>query len=74
MARWPIWKMEKKNQIFPPSKSYVTIVTVTSYYTADEWMNCVLGHESALLRLYWAADNLGKCDEFLVWIKPQVQD
>ena len=27
-------------------------------------MNGVLGHDSALLRLYWAGDNLGKWDEF----------
>ena len=25
-------------------------------------MNCVLGHDSALLRLYWAGDNLGEWD------------
>ena len=24
----------------------------------------VLGHDSALLRLYWAGDNLGEWDEF----------
>ena len=27
-------------------------------------MNGVLGHNSALVRLYWAGDNLSKCDEF----------
>ena len=27
-------------------------------------MNGVLGQDSALLRLYWAEDNLGECDEF----------
>ena len=29
----------------------------------DKWMNGVLGHDSALLKLYWAGDKLGKCDE-----------
>ena len=29
-----------------------------------EWMNGVLGHNSVLLRLYRAGDNLGKWDEF----------
>ena len=36
-------------------------------------MNDVLGHDSALVRLHWAGDNLGYWDEFL-WIMPQVQD
>ena len=30
----------------------------------SEWMNGVLGNDSALLRLYWAEDNLGQWDEF----------
>ena len=32
-----------------------------------EWMIGVLGHDSALLRLYWAGDILGKWDEFLTF-------
>ena len=30
----------------------------------NEWMNGVLCHDSALLRLYWAGDNLGEWFEF----------
>ena len=29
-----------------------------------EWMNGVLGHDSALVRLSWAGDNLGEWGEF----------
>ena len=29
----------------------------------NEWMMGVLGHDSAMLRLYWAGDNQGECDE-----------
>ena len=32
-----------------------------------KWMIGVLGHDSTLLRLYWAGDNLGERDEFLLW-------
>ena len=30
----------------------------------NEWMNGVLGHDSALFKLYWGRDNLGEWDEF----------
>ena len=30
----------------------------------NEWMIGVIGHDSALLKLYWAGDNLGEWDEF----------
>ena len=33
-------------------------------YTKLATMNGVLGHDPALVRLYWAGDNLGICDEF----------
>ena len=33
-------------------------------------MEGVLGHESALARLYWGGDNLGKQDEFCYESRP----
>ena len=33
-------------------------------YHYNEWMNGVLGNDSAISRLYWAGDNLGEWDEF----------
>ena len=41
---------------------YVLLIEVDFCY--NEWMNGILGHDYALLRLYWAGDNLGKCDEY----------
>ena len=35
-----------------------------SHLPKNEWMIGVLGHNSALVRLYWAGDNLGEWDEF----------
>ena len=34
------------------------------WWTHKESMNGILGDDSALLRLYWAGDNLDECDEF----------
>ena len=44
----------------------------TACYSTDE-MHGVLGHDSALVRLYWVGDNLALCDEF-VMIMLLVQD
>ena len=33
-------------------------------FRMNEWMIVVFGHDSALLRLYWAGDNLAEWDEF----------
>ena len=34
----------------------------------NEWMIVVLGHDSALLRLYWAGDNLGEHITLMLWV------
>ena len=39
------------HRLYPPSSN------------ENEWMKGVLGHDSALLRLYWAGDYLGEWDE-----------
>ena len=36
----------------------------TCWYRLSEWMKGVLGHDSALLKLYWAGDNQGEWDDF----------
>ena len=46
------------------TKTTTTTIITTTTTTIIEWMNGVLGHDTALLRLYWARDNLGEWDEF----------
>ena len=43
-----------------------TSFTIYGYFVCTyEWMNdCRLGQDSALLRLYWAGNNLGEWDKF----------
>ena len=46
--------------------AHICITFNLTKYTAaavEEWMICVLGHDSALLRLYWVGDNLGEWDK-----------
>ena len=43
----------------------------TLYFIVNVWMNGVLGHYSALVRLYWAGDNMGLWDFLII---PFVQD
>ena len=35
---------------------FLSLSTVFSFLLLTEWMNVVLGYDSALLRLYWAGD------------------
>ena len=44
---------------------FTTRIWLVVYYKLwyNKWLIGVLGHDSALLRLYWAGDNLGECDE-----------
>ena len=43
---------------------FVSFFICTRLTLFTEWMNSVLGHDSALLNLYWAGVNLGEWDEF----------
>ena len=42
---------------------WMTFLATIARCKDRELMNCVLDHESALLRLYWDGDNLGEWDE-----------
>ena len=45
-------------------KSWQITISKACQHVWNQWMIVALGHDSALLRLYWAGENLDEWDEF----------